>query len=252
MRQKHEPRVYRDFSGDERFIVFRVAVETSDLYVKALVPLESETEALVRLLRGQIERAIERRPCFLTSLAPIEPDPEDAPIVAMMVRAGKKAGTGPMAAVAGAVAHCTGTALLEKSPELIIENGGDVFIKSALPTTVGIYAGASPLTGRIGIEVPPGDIPMGVCSSSGKVGPSFSAGAAHAAIVIAPDTALADAAATALGNRIRGPDDLEWALEWVLTIEGVRGAAAVIEDRFAACGEVKIVPTDLKKNGVSR
>lgn len=248
----HEPRFYRDFGRDDRFTAFRVAVETTDLYVKALAPLEAETEALIRLYRGSIERSITKRPEFLTSLVPLDHDPEEAPIAAMMIRAAKKAGTGPMAAVAGAVAHCVGTALLEKSPELIIENGGDVFIKSSSETAVGIYAGVSPFSGRIALRIPPCEFPIGVCTSSAKVGPSFSAGLAHAATVIAPDSALADAAATALGNRIRGLRDLDRSLEWVMTIEGVRGAAAIIGDRLAAIGDAQFMSIRHTENGVGQ
>jgi uncharacterized protein len=252
IQERYEPRTYRDFGVDGRFTVFRVAVETSDLYVKALVPLHEETEALIRLHRASIERAIARRPEFLTSLVPLEGHPEDAPIVAMMIRAGKKTGTGPMAAVAGAVAHCVGTALLEKSPELIIENGGDVFIRSFSETVVGIHAGDSPFSGKIGLRISPDAVPVGVCTSSGKVGPSFSAGATHAATVIAPDTALADAAATALGNRIRDSRDLESALKWVMGIEGVRGATAIIGDRLSAAGAVHFADIARQDNGVDQ
>ncbi len=119
-----------------------------------------------------------------------------------MAAAAQTAGVGPMAAVAGAIAECVGRELLEFSPEVIVENGGDIFLKVSHRRTVGIFAGDSPLTGRIGIQIEARDTPLGVCTSSGTVGHSLSFGRADAVVVLAPAAALADAAATAIGNRV--------------------------------------------------
>ena len=194
---------------------------------RPFVLFEKETEALIKKYRAQIEWAIARRPEFLTSLKPLEEDPADSPIVASMIRAGKKAGTGPMAAVAGAVAEFVGKELLQWSPEVIIENGGDIFLKVARPIVVGIFAGNSRFSGRFGIQVQPTILPIGICTSSGRVGPSLSLGVSDAATIISKDTALADAVATAMGNRIRSDHDLKAAVEWAMTIPGVEGALAV-------------------------
>ncbi len=237
-----QPRDYRDFDQSGGFKTFRVAVETSDLYVKALVSLERETEALIRECRSQIEWAISRRPEFLTTLVPLEEDPADPPPAARMVRAGRKAGTGPMAAVAGEVADYVGRGLLKWSRELIVENGGDLFIQVERPVMVGLHAGSSPFTGRVGVRIQPTVIPLGVCTSSGTVGPSLSRGKADAATVISHDVALADAVATALGNRIVRPSDLKPALKWALDISGVMAAAAILGDTIAAQGEIELGP----------
>ena len=237
-----EPRTYRDFEGSERFKTFRVVVETSDLYVKAHSLLEPETERLIRECRSQIEWSIARRPEFLTSLIPIEEDPVDSPVVARMIRAGKKAGTGPMAAVAGAVAEFVGQAILKLSPEVIVENGGDIFLKVAFPVVVGLFAGDSPFSGRIGIRLDSNPIPLGICTSSGTVGPSRSFGIADAAVVISKDVPLADAVATALGNKVRSPRDLRKAVEWAVHVPGVDGVLAVLGDTIAALGEIELVP----------
>jgi ApbE superfamily uncharacterized protein (UPF0280 family) len=238
----YEPRTYRDFGPSDRFETFRVAVETSDLYVKAYQKLEKETEDLIRVARSQIEQAIARRPEFLKSLVPLDEHPADAPIAIRMTRAGRKAGTGPMAAVAGAVAEHVGRGLLQWSPELVIENGGDIFMKVAHPTVVGIFAGKSHFSGRVGIRVEPTVIPVGICTSSATVGPSLSLGRADAATVVSRDVCLADAAATALGNRIKSAHDLKQAVEWVMQIPGVDGALAVLGDQIAAVGNIELVP----------
>jgi ApbE superfamily uncharacterized protein (UPF0280 family) len=237
-----QPRTYRDFDGCSDFKIFRVVVETSDLYVKAHSYLGAETERLIRECRSQIERSIARRREFLTSLDPIEEDPADSPAVLQMIRAGKRAGTGPMAAVAGLVAEYVGRRLLQWSPEVIVENGGDIFVHVARPIIVGLLAGKSPFSGRTGIRIDPTPVSVGVCTSSGTVGPSLSLGVADSATVISHDAALADAVATATGNRVRKPSDLREAVQWALTVPGVQGAIAVLDDRIAAQGAIELMP----------
>ncbi len=237
-----EPRTYRHFGDSDRFKVFRVAVETSDLYVKALSYLEKETEQLVRICRDQIKQAIARRSAFLKSLEPIDPHPEDAPVVLHMIHAGQKAGTGPMAAVAGAVAEYVGKGLLALSPEVIVENGGDIFLKVSTPTIVGVFAADSPFSNRLGLSFQPTVVPLGICTSSGTVGPSLSLGKADAATVISKDVALADAVATAVGNRIRAARDVKKAVEWAMGVRGVEGALALKGDTIAALGDMELVP----------
>jgi hypothetical protein len=147
-----------------------------------------------------------------------------------------------MAAVAGEVADYVGRGLLKWSRELIVENGGDLFIQVERPVMVGLHAGSSPFTGRVGVRIQPTVIPLGVCTSSGTVGPSLSRGKADAATVISHDVALADAVATALGNRIVRPSDLKPALKWALDISGVMAAAAILGDTIAAQGEIELGP----------
>jgi ApbE superfamily uncharacterized protein (UPF0280 family) len=238
----HEARTYRDFGPSDRFTTFRVVVETSDLYVKAYRALENETEKLIRKYRSQVEYAIARRSEFLTSMEPLEGHEDDPPIAARMIAAGKKAGTGPMAAVAGAIAQFVGQELLQWSPELIVENGGDIFLKVAHPVLIGIFAGNSPFSGKLGIRVEPTVLPLGVCTSSSSVGPSMSWGRADAATVVSKDVALADAVATQLGNKVIQPGDLKDAVRWAVEVPGVEGALAVMGDKLAALGDLELVP----------
>jgi ApbE superfamily uncharacterized protein (UPF0280 family) len=247
----YEPRTYRDFGPHERFKAFRVVIETSDLYVKALKVLEKETEHLIRAARSQVENAIAHRSEFLKSLAPIDEDPTDSPLALRMVHAGQKAGTGPMAAVAGAVAEFVGQGLLRWSPEVIVENGGDIFLKIAHPIVVGIHAGKSPFSGRVGIKLEATPIPVGLCTSSATVGPSLSLGSADAATILSRDVCLADAMATALGNRISGPRDLKGAVAWAAEVPGVDGALAIIADKIAAVGSLELVPIAYAEREVS-
>ncbi|MEW6531184.1 MAG: UPF0280 family protein [Thermodesulfobacteriota bacterium] len=247
-----EPRTYRDFGKSGRFEAFRVVVDQSDLYVKAHRKLEKETYQLLRECRAQVEDAIARRKDFLTSLVPIDEDPRDGLVATRMVRAGKKAGTGPMAAVAGAVADFVGQGLLQWSPEVIVENGGDIFVKVDEPMVVGIFAGPSPFANRIGLQIEPTVLGLGLCTSSASVGHSLSLGAADAATVISRDVPLADAVATGLANQVKTPNDLQRAVEWAMSIPGVDGALAIIRDRIAAQGNVELVDLSAQDKEMSK
>jgi len=187
-----------------------------------------------------LEEYIRRNPAFLTSLEPLAVG-EDAPlIVKEMTRAASQVGVGPMAAVAGAIAEFVGNDLLDFSPEVIVENGGDIFLKSLKKRMIGIYAGKSPLTDRIGLEIKGEDTPLGICTSSGTVGPSLSYGRADAVIVLSPSVTLADAAATAIGNLIVQPSDIPNGIEMAKGVEGLKGVLIIQDDKIGLWGEVKI------------
>jgi hypothetical protein len=149
-----------------------------------------------------------------------------------------------MAAVAGEVAHYVGKGLLEKSAEVIIENGGDLFIHVNQPVVVGLFAGDSAFSGKIGLKIDPTPLSVGVCTSSATIGPSLSLGRADCATVVSHSTPLADAVATAMGNRVRKAADLKHAVEWAVNIPGVDGALAVLGDKIAALGEIELVPLE--------
>ncbi len=170
----------------------------------------------------------------------------DAPqIVKAMAKAAADVGVGPMAAVAGAIAECVGKELLAFSEEVIVENGGDIFLKTLKRRLVGVYAGDnSPFTGKIALEIQPEETPLGVCTSAGTVGHSLSFGRADACIVLSTSTALADAAATALGNLIQEAGDIPKATDFASRTEGIRGVVVIKDDHMGIWGQVKVVPVD--------
>ncbi|MFC1987574.1 UPF0280 family protein [Chloroflexota bacterium] len=238
-----EPRTYRHWVEGKNLISFNVAVKETDLYIRASSNLKRKAHRLVLKYRCQLEGYIEQHPTFLTSLKPIS-IPDDAPhMVKLMAEAAQKARVGPMAAVAGAMAEFVGTELLAFSPEVIVENGGDIFLKSLGKRIVGIYAGKSPLTGKIGLEINGETTPLGICTSSGTVGHSLSYGRADAVVVLSQSTTLADTAATAIGNLIKQPGDIPNGIELAKGIEGVKGAVIIIGNDMGLWGEVKICPT---------
>jgi ApbE superfamily uncharacterized protein (UPF0280 family) len=239
----YEPRSYRHWIRDADLVVFNVVSRETDLYISARTNLRRKALRLVKKYRDMLEGHIERHPAFRDALE-ASPVDEDAPhIVKAMMNAAVKAGVGPMAAVAGAMAEFVGGELLAFSPEIIVENGGDIYIRSLKKRVIGIYAGKSPITGQIGLEIEGAATPLGICTSSGTVGHSLSYGRADAVIALAGSAALADAAATAIGNLIERPADIASGLERAQSIEGLRGMVIIVGGDMGLFGEVKICHT---------
>jgi len=238
----YEPRTYRTRMAREGLVGFQVAVKETDLWVLAGQDLSREVREVVLQERRQLEAYIAGHPEFLTTLTPWPEDPFAPPLVREMISAARKAGVGPMAAVAGALAARVGQALELLSAEVIVENGGDIYLRVATAATVSLFAGKSPLSHRVGLRIAPELTPLGVCTSSGTVGHSFSFGRADAACILAPNAALADAAASAVGNRVQQAGDIAPALEWAAALPGILGAVVIVGDKLGAWGRVELVP----------
>ena len=237
----NEVRSYRQLIRDNDLVSFTATVKESDLFIRAERDLTAEAVAAIVECRRPLEAYIRAHPLFLHSLKPVQVE-DDAPgIVRVMAEAGQMAGVGPMAAVAGAIAEMVGRKLLRYSGEIIVENGGDIFIQTQKKRLVGIYAGESPFSGKMAIELRPELMPMGVCTSSGTVGPSFSMGMADAAVVLSSSAALSDAVATAAGNLVKSEDDIQVALEYIQKINGVLGIVIIKGERMGAWGNINLV-----------
>lgn len=241
-----EPRTYRNHFRKENLVYFSVKVKEADVLIgltssSFYSDLPMEMFLVLSNLIFQLETYISRNPEFQTSLVPLKSDAKACPIVKDMLAASEIASTGPMAAVAGAVNLHLAKALVKnaKPEEWLIENGGDVYYKFNHEANFAIYAGNSPLSGQIGIKIPRSNFPVGVCTSSGTVGHSFSFGKADAACVVCRDVCLADAFATQLGNRISKPEDLEINVTAFATNPLVTGTLAVLGDRCAMAGDIQ-------------
>jgi uncharacterized protein len=238
-----------------RFRSFKAAYKETDLWIGIDPPswsdrMEDFAAGLARRLRLELEAYIARRPEFSTSLAPIGADLEAPPLARAMMAASSRAGVGPMAAVAGAVAQVVGSALEAEfgCRELVVENGGDLWMKFVEPMEVSVFAGASPLSEKVGVSIGPEHSPLGLCCSSGTVGPSLSLGRADAAMVACADPgegdgasgALADAWATAVGNAVRRESDIEGALELAAGRPGVVSVLVIKGATMGIRGELPL------------
>ena len=231
--------------GDNSLTTFAVAVKESDLLIRVVdTSLRELARDQLIFYRRQIESFLEQFPEVRFQLCPFNlPEHAIIPeIVSRMVAAGNQAGVGPMAAVAGAIAEAVGRDLLVRSPAVIVENGGDIFLAGENSYTVGIFAGQSPFSGKLGIRISrPEKFSAGICTSSSTVGHSISLGVADAVCIYAGSAAIADAVATAMGNRIRARDDLAPTIEEALVFDLVYGAVAILGDEMAAGGDLELV-----------
>ncbi len=236
----YEKRTYRNLVKSEDLIKFEVMVKETDLLVRAERDFSKETRESVLKYRHQLETYIATNPEFRKSLLPFRDDPFAPEIVQEMIRTSQLALVGPMAAVAGAMAEWVSKDLLKLSEEVIVENGGDIYLATSKERTIGIYAGNSPLSFKIGIVISPEETPLGVCTSSGTVGPSLSFGKANAVCILSKSAALADAAATAVGNVVKEKKDIELGLERGKEIAGILGTIIIVEEKMGVWGNVKL------------
>ncbi len=228
-------------------VAFDVKVRETDLAIRAKRDLSGETRRIVKRLRSMIEVYAEQHTGFVESLAPW-PDDESAPeVVREMLRTTAKYGVGPMAAVAGAVADGVGRRLLEFTDEVIVENGGDIFLKMNRPVKLMLYSGEeSPFGGKLVLRIDAPGKPRGVCTSSATIGPSLSFGATDAVMIIADTATLADAAASGVANRVKSAQDVTRALEDERERGLLRGVAVTIGNTFGAVGEIELEPARKK------
>ncbi|MEA3560941.1 MAG: UPF0280 family protein [Candidatus Omnitrophota bacterium] len=231
---------YRNWIKSKDLVSFEVLKGETNLLISAERNLTIQAETLTQECRRMIEDYIKIYPQFKDSLRPMETSGVAAQAVEKMLAASRLANVGPMAAVAGSVAEYVGKGLLNFSSEIIVENGGDIFIKSSQDRIVGIYAGRSLLSGKVNLKISKAQFPLGICTSSGKIGHSLSFGKADSVTVISDSAALADAAATAIGNIIKTPADISRAIDRAKAIKGVKGIVIIVGEKLAAWGEIEI------------
>lgn len=248
--ESYRVRTYRQLADQAELVVTQVRIQETDLHILASDSIsfdlsERATELIVQY-RLQLDNYIVRHPLFLATLDPLPMDFMAAPLVRAMLAAGQKAGVGPMAAVAGAIAEFVGKALVADGiQEIIVENGGDIYLQRVKECTVAIFAGQSPLSYKVGLRLLPSQMPVGVCTSSGTVGHSLSFGKADSVTVVAGSTALADAVATRLANevgaKLSAKAGIERALATARQIEGITGVVVICDELIGATGAVELV-----------
>ena len=237
----YQERTYRNRVSHNDLTSFHICVSETDLSIYCDSDLSQKALEAVYIYRGFIESYIKNHPDFLTSLSPLRTDDLAPPIIKDMITATLAANVGPMASVAGAISEYVANDLLMLSPNTIVENGGDIFLKTLREVRVGIFAGKSPLTYKITLLLRPAQMPLGVCTSSGTVGHSLSFGKADAVCVVSKSSTLADAAATAIANLVKGKRDIRAALDKGMQIEGVLGALIIMGEHFGVIGEIELI-----------
>jgi ApbE superfamily uncharacterized protein (UPF0280 family) len=192
--------------------------------------------------RAELEAHIQRDPVFQLALDPI--DVVDGPEVAMlMAEASRRAGVGPMAAVAGVLADlAVGEMRGAGARVAVVENGGEACFHSDRPTDIAIQAGDTPLSKRVGFRLEA--FPVGVATSSGLFSHALSFGEAEVATIFAENAGIADAVATSVANIVKGDDEkavIEEAVDLGLSIEGVQGVFIIYRGHVGLGGEVPTI-----------
>ncbi|MFA6681712.1 MAG: UPF0280 family protein [Sphaerochaeta sp.] len=243
----YQERAYRRGMGFSRFSSVTVAVGESDLWIGyapfSVAPdaLVKESTRVLRRLRNEILNYPDS--LFLSSLVPLRKREDGvSPFLESMIRAARPSGTGPMASVAGAIAQEVGSVLKRKFSldEIVVENGGDLYIDTLKPLSVTLFAGSNKLSGKVSIIVDMEHCPLGVCTSSAKVGHSHSFGRADAVMVACKDAALADAYATAFCNMVREEADVERVSRLMNEKEEILSALVLLDTKLALCGQLEV------------
>ena len=192
--------------------------------------------------RSEVERYVLAHPEFRWSLEPVKLEGEHPRVIELMLRAGELAEVGPFAAVAGAISQVAAEAARNAGAKnVLVENGGDIAIIGARDFRVGIFAGDAKSSGKIGFLVRAGELPIGICTSSGTVGHSLSFGEADAVVAIARDASVADAAATSIANEVKGEDiklSIDKGLSRARRIPEIRACLIARGDSIGTWGEL--------------
>jgi len=189
--------------------------------------------------RKALEEHVKAHPKFLYTLAPI-PVPAEPLVAKLMAEAAEKANVGPMAAVAGVLADLAVKDMVSAGCEVaVVENGGEISAVSDMPIDVAVAAGDDPLSKRFGFRL--ADFPMGIATSSGRFSHALSFGDAEAATVFCRNAGLADAAATAVGNVVKGNDyrsAIQQGIDKALSIPEVEGVLVMYGGLVGTAGKI--------------
>jgi len=219
-----QQRSYRTFVHKDA--VFRISCASFDVVTDE-----------IRRQRSILEEYIATYPRFKTSFAPLSV-PDSAPeIVKRMAEASQVVGVGPMASVAGVMASVAAEkALAAGDEDVIIDNGGDIFAVVSEPLIISVFSGVNSAGNNLGFRIVPAQTPLSICSSSGKMGHSTSLGKCDLAVTVSKDAAIADAAATAAANAVKGQQDISKTAESIAGLPGVDGVLIVQDTRFGMAG----------------
>ncbi len=240
-------RLYRNNMGKGRFYSFTIQYKETDLWI-GISPEDYKPKIKdfaykqVKELRDKMDAYLEEDKEYASALLPYMPAHQAPGIFYDMSAVAQKTGIGPMSAVAGAFAEFVGQSIICNFDvdEIVVENGGDVFIDVKRNITINVFAGESPISEKIGIDVPANYSPCGICTSAGKVGPSLSFGQAHAVMVACKDIKLADSWATAIGNKIKCADDINDIVNEYTGMPEIKSLIIVCDDKLGIGGELEL------------
>lgn len=235
----YKKRLYRRKTFNKDLVSFELGYFESNLLISAQTDLSEIGIKYLRSIHSQVSDYCRSHPEFEKSLLPIRTEKGAPEIIRIMQRASKLAAVGPMATVAGAIAEALGKELLKYSREIIVENGGDIFISVSTPRKIGIFAGIGNIYNHLAMTITPDQSPCGICASSGKFGHSLSLGQTCATIIISRSAALADGYATAFGNMVNSDQDIANTLKAARAKKMISGIIIITNSKMAAYGNFR-------------
>ncbi|BBE30277.1 thiamine biosynthesis protein ApbE [Tepiditoga spiralis] len=236
----YEVRDYREKMKSQDMTNFRVMEFETDLFISAKKDLSKITKKMVKKYREEIINYSAKNIEFYKSLVPIVEKENASKIVKHMIKVSKLTNVGPMAAIAGAISEYVGIELLKYTDEVIIENGGDIFLKTKKERKIKIYAGKSKFSNKLSLKIKPNYEKLGICTSSGTFGHSLSFGKSDAVVVLSEDTLLADATATAIGNIIKTKEDIKKGIKFATSIKNIIGILIIVDNTLGSWGKIEI------------
>jgi ApbE superfamily uncharacterized protein (UPF0280 family) len=220
---------------------WRIIYKYSDMFIGCDKDISFRLEKLVREVYDVLESFIRKDKSFRTSLSPVKIREESPLLIKKMCQKATIFNVGPMASVAGAVCDYIAAGVDKYCHRLIIENGGDVFIKSNKDIDIGVFLKNENFKNKIYLKIKAKQTPCGICSSSGSFGHSLSMGKSDLVVVLSKSTISADAAATAIANKIIKPSDIEGTIEYYKKIKDVKGLLIVKDEKLGIWGDIELM-----------
>jgi len=233
--------IYRKSISLKDKYFYRLRYKYTDIFITSDADILNDLEEPVISFYSCLEGIILHDRTFLKSLEPIKEKENYPGYIKKMCRAACRFGVGPMAAVAGAVCDRIAEKISGNCGLLMIENGGDVFIKSEKSVRIGLFISNSFFSDRLNIVIDAKQTPCGICSSSGTMGHSLSLGKSDLVTVMAESAAMADAAATAVANSIMENSDVEKSINIYKKYKEVKGIIVIKDNSIGLWGELQII-----------
>ena len=187
--------------------MFKTEINIGETHIRLTSDVnEINLKHYIRSIRNDLKNYIALNPDFLISLNPIDVKYDDLDlIVQTMIKSSNIAQVGPMACVAGTISQLSLNYLIKHGSKYsIVENGGDIAVINDRKVLCGIYSNNNILGNEIAFEIKKRKRPLGICTSSGKIGHSISFGDADSVTVISNSSSLGDGLATKIANSVYG------------------------------------------------
>ncbi|MBR0271164.1 MAG: UPF0280 family protein [Methanobrevibacter sp.] len=231
--------------------MYREEINLEETHIRLTSDLNNhDLKRYIYRIRSDLKRYIVKNPDFKISLEPIKTADDDLPlIIKRMCESSLCADVGPMATVAGTISELCLNYLIENGTVYsIVENGGDIAMINDRKVLCGIYSNNEILKNEIAFRIKARKKPLGICTSSGKIGHSISFGEAESVTVISKSPSVADGLATRIANDVYGKSSQDRVSNGLETAENYRqyfdGVLIISADNVGTVGRLpKIVET---------